>query len=312
MRVVHQFAPPMSAMLASLPGVTSAAHVPIERRWNLPADADIVIAHGSGDFAADATAPRPTGWPGTTRLVQLVSAGVDEYADWLFDPPRIATGAGITAKPIAEYVLAVMLSHTKRLPELTMKAGDAWPMRDPTQPALGTLEGRTLGLLGLGAIGSQIARLAAAFEMEIIATRHSDAPSPDPHVTLVPLEILLARADHLVIAAPVTDATRGLIDAKALARMKVGAHLINVARGAIVDTEALLAELDAGRLWASLDVTEPEPLPPGHRLIGHPRAQVTPHLAWSSPHTPRRVFERIAENIRRLQSGEPLLGNYKG
>ena len=312
MRVVHQFAPPMSAMIASLPGVTSAAHIPLESRWALPVDADVVIVGGSGDAVADAAAPRPLGWPGATRLVQLVSAGVDEYADWLFDAPVIATGAGITAAPIAEYALGVMLAHVKKLAEITLKSGDIWPERDPRQVTLGTLEGRTLGLLGLGAIGGRIAQLAAAFGMEIIATRHSNAPSPDSNVTLVPLATLLARADHLVICAPITHATRGLIDAPALARMKDQAHLINVARGAIVDTDALLAELDAERLWASLDVTEPEPLPPGHRLIGHPRARVTPHLSWNSPETLRRVFERIAENIRRLQAGEALLGMYRG
>ena len=90
--------------------------------------------------------------------------------------------------------------------------------------------------------------------------------------------------------------------------MKADAHIVNVARGAIIDGEALKAEFDRDRLWASIDVTEPEPLPDGHWLIGHPRARVTPHLSWSSPDTARRVLDRLSDNIRRLQAGEPLMG----
>lgn len=311
MRVVHQFAPPMSAMIAGLPGVTSADHIPLDQRWNLPTDADVLfVLHGEGDSRAhDEGLPRPAGWPGSVKLVQIASAGLDDYPAWLFDAPQVASSSGTTARPIAEYVLSVMLSHAKRLPEITLGIGHEWPSREMmTSKPLGALEGRTLGLFGFGQIAQQVARYAAAFDMKIIATRASDAPSPDPNVTLVPLDELTTRADHLVIAAPIGASTRGLFDAERLGRMKPEAHIVNVARGAIIDTEALKAQLDAGRLWASLDVTDPEPLPHGHWLIGHPRARVTPHLSWSSAETMRRVFERLAENIRRLQAGEQLLG----
>jgi phosphoglycerate dehydrogenase-like enzyme len=173
---------------------------------------------------------------------------------------------------------------------------------------LGSLHGRTLGLLGVGSIAMQVVKYAAAFDMKIIATRHSDAPSPDPRVTLVPLAELAARSDHLVIAAPIGDSTRGLVGAEFLKAMKRDAHIVNIARGAIIDQDALKAEFDAERLWASLDVTEPEPLPPGHWMIGHPRVRVTPHISWSCPETTNRVFGRLIENVRRLQAGEPLLG----
>jgi phosphoglycerate dehydrogenase-like enzyme len=314
MRVVHQFAPPMSAMIASIPGVTSADHIPLDQRWNLPTDADVLfVLHGEGDSRShDEGLPRPAGWPGSVKLVQIASAGLDDYPAWLFDAPKVASSSGTTARPIAEYVLAAMLSHAKRLPEITLGIGDEWPTREMmTSKPLGSLEGRTLGLLGLGQIAQQVARYAAAFDMTILATRASDAPSPDPNVTLVPLDDLVARADHLVIAAPIGPETRGLIGAEKLGRMKADAHIVNVARGAIIDTDALKAQFDTGRLWASLDVTDPEPLPPGHWLIGHPRARVTPHLSWSSSETMRRVFERLAENIRRLAAGEPLLGAVK-
>lgn len=311
MRVVHQFAPPMSAMIASLPGVTSAEHIPLDRRWDLPIDADVLfVLHGEGDSRAhDEGLPRPPGWPGKVKLVQIASAGLDDYPTWLFEAPAVASSSGTTARPIAEYAIATMLSHAKRLPTITLAAGDSWPTREDLMgKPLGTLEGRTLALLGLGQIAQAVARFAAAFDMRIIATRASAAPSPDPNVTLVPLAELVARADHLVIAAPIGADTRGLLGADLLGTMKADAHIINVARGPIIDSDALRAQFDAGRLWASLDVTDPEPLPAGHWLIGHPRARVTPHLSWSSTETTRRVFERLAENIRRLQAGEPLLG----
>lgn len=311
MRVVHQFAPPMSAMIASLPGVTSAEHIPLDRRWDLPVDTDVLfVLHGEGDARAhDEGLPRPPGWPGSVKLVQIASAGLDDYPTWLFEAPAVASSSGTTARPIAEYVMAAMLSHAKRLPTITLAAGDNWPTRDDLMDRpLGTLEGRTLALLGFGQIAQAVARFAAAFDMRIIATRASNTPSPDPNVTLVPLAELVARADHLVIAAPIGPDTRGLLGTDLLGTMKADAHIINVARGPIIDSDALRAQFDAGRLWASLDVTDPEPLPAGHWLIGHPRARVTPHLSWSSTETPRRVFERLAENIRRLQAGEPLLG----
>nr|WP_310525306.1 NAD(P)-dependent oxidoreductase [Polymorphobacter sp.] len=314
MRVVHHFAPPMSALIASLPGVTSAEHMPLETRWALPIDADVLfVLHGEGETRGVEGVPRPAGWPGSVKLVQIASAGLDDYPEWLFEAPHIACASGTTARPIAEYAMAAILSHAKRLPEITLKAGDAWPSREKLmERPLGTLEGRTLGLLGLGQIARQVARYAAAFDMRIVATRHSDAPSPDANVTLVPLAELAARSDHLVIAAPIGDSTRGIIGADFLARMKADGHIVNVARGAIIDDDALRAEFDKGRIWASLDVTEPEPLPAGHWMIGHPRARITPHLSWSSTETPRRIVERLSENIRRMLAGEALLGVVKG
>lgn len=314
MRVVHQFAPPMSALIAGLPGVTSAEHVPMEERWNLPVDADVLfVIHGEGDTRAVGDAPRPEGWPGTTKLVQIASAGLDDYPDWLFEAPLVASASGTNSIPIAEYAMAVMLAHAKRLAEVTLKPGDAWMDRNALigRP-LGSLHGRTLGLLGLGSIAQQVARYAAGFGMSIIAARHSDAPSPDANVAIVSVEELAARTDHLVIAAPINAQTRGMVGATFLGAMKSEAHIINIARGAIIDDAALKAEFDKDRLWASLDVTEPEPLPAGHWMIGHPRVRVTPHLSWSCPETSQRVFGRLGENIQRLQAGKPLLGQIQG
>jgi phosphoglycerate dehydrogenase-like enzyme len=314
MRIVHQFAPPMSAMLAGLPGITGASHVPQDNRWALPTDAEVLfVLHGEGANRDVSNVPRPPGWPGQVQLVQIASAGLDDYPEWIWEAPRVASASGTNSIPIAEYVLATMLSHAKRLPQITLQAGQVWPERDDLmREPLGSLNGRTLGLLGVGSIAMQVVKYADAFDMKIIATRGSDAPSPDPRVTLVPLAELAARSDHLVIAAPIGESTRGLIGAEFLKAMKRDAHIVNIARGAIIDQEALRAEFGRERLWASLDVTDPEPLPPGHWMIGHPRVRVTPHISWSCPETSQRVFGRLIENVRRLQAGEPLLGQLKG
>jgi len=310
MRIAHQFAPPMSAMLAGLPGVTSATHVPQADRWALPTDVDVLfVLHGEGEDRAQALdAPRPAGWPGTVKLVQLASAGADDYPPWLFEA-TVASASGTTAIPIAEYALAVMLAHAKQLASITLTSDDAWPERQQfvAQP-LGTLHGRTLGLVGLGNIATQVAHYAHAFGMTIIAARGSNAPAPQAWIKVAPLDEVVARADHLVLAAPITPATQHLLNADRLARMKTDAHIINVGRGGLIDQDALLAELDKGRLWASLDVTDPEPLPAGHKLLGHARCRITPHVSWSNPDINRRIMERLMENIRRLGAGEALLG----
>ncbi len=120
---------------------------------------------------------------------------------------------------------------------------------------------------------------------------------------------LLASSDHVVIAAPATDRTEHLIDAAALSRMKPGAHLVNVARGSLIDQDALVAALDEGGLArATLDVVDPEPLPAGHPLFRHDRVRLSPHVSWSSPRTLRRTMGLFVENIDRYRDGQELLG----
>jgi phosphoglycerate dehydrogenase-like enzyme len=120
---------------------------------------------------------------------------------------------------------------------------------------------------------------------------------------------LLGQADHVVVAAPATPATFHLLDADAFAAMKPNAHLVNIARGALVDQDALLAALDAGQLAAaSLDVVDPEPLPAGHPLYEHPKVRVSAHISWSTPHGLARTLELFVENVRRYRSGESLEG----
>ena len=252
---------------------------------------------------------------GSPNLAQVVERGVrwvHAYGTGVNAFPFAALGArvltcsrGASAIPIAEWVLAVMLAAEKKLPETWIHEPPAhWSIG-----SLGGLHGRTLALLGLGGIAQAVATRALAFDMRVVALRRSDRPSPIPGVELVrDLESLLATADHLVLAAPVTGSTRGLLDDEAFARAKPGLHLVNVARGELVDQDALRRALDDGRVaLASLDCVHPEPLPAGHWLYSHPKVRLSPHISWSMPGAFELLIEPFVENLRRFRAGEPLL-----
>lgn len=305
--IAHHFAPATAAALSGHPLVGDVRAVDPADRWSLPTDVDVIFALHGPDMASHAHAPRPAGWPGRVRFVQLASSGSDGYPDWLFDVPQVASAAGTAAIPIAEFVLTAMLAHAKRLPAMVVRDGEPWVSQaDMIAAPLAGLDGKTLGLIGVGHIGEQVAKLAAAFNMTVLAHRRSNAPSPSPHLTLAPLDDVLARADHLVIAAPLTPDTAGLIGTAALAKIKRGVHIINIARGGIIDSDALAAALANGHVGgASLDVTDPEPLPAGHPLWQAPNVRITPHIAWSSADTPRRIFKLFADNLARVAEGKP-------
>ncbi len=304
--VAHHLGPAASGLIAGHPAVAETRALDLSRRWELPTDVDVIFALHS---ATDPTAhhvPRPAGWPGRVKYVQLASSGSDGYPDWLGDGPIVASSAGTSAPAIAEFALTAMLMVEKRLPASVVTDGAWTPQAEVVANPLGTLDGRVLGLLGLGEIGARIAALARVFGMEVLAHRRS--PEPVDGVALVPLTELLRRSDHLVIAAPLTPATAGLIGAEAFATAKHGMHLINVARGGIVDTAALIAALESGQVgFASLDVTDPEPLPAGHPLWDAPNVRITPHIAWSSPRTGQRIFALFADNLGRFARGERLV-----
>jgi len=256
-----------------------------------------------------APAQRPAGWPGQLRWLHSVAVGMDFYPDWIYDVPQVTCGRGVAAVPIAEYVLAAVLDHEKRLAELTVHDAAPWPLRSAAKPPrLGLLHGKTLGLVGFGAIGREVALRARAFGVRVLALRRSSAPIEDAGVERVEtLPALLAASDHLVLALPLTSQTNGLIDAAALAHAKPGLHLINIARGRLLDQKALLDALDAGRLAAAtLDVTEPEPLPDGHPLYHHPRVRITPHISWAAGDVLARSAEKFEENLARYLVGEAL------
>jgi phosphoglycerate dehydrogenase-like enzyme len=199
-------------------------------------------------------------------------------------------------------VLAAILSAEKHIPAV-------W--QDETAPSapIGTLLDRTLGIVGLGEIGNAIAHRALAFGMRVIATRRTDRPSPNTDVSLVTLDELLAKSDHIALTLPATPATRHCINASALAQLQPGAHIVNVARGSLIDDDALLTAIDDGHVGlATLDVTDPEPLPATHPFKSHPRIRLSPHVSARDPHGLGRLVDRFASNYHRYLAGRELLG----
>ncbi|WP_377272260.1 NAD(P)-dependent oxidoreductase [Peterkaempfera sp. SMS 1(5)a] len=242
------------------------------------------------------------------RWVHLYGTGLDRA-----DLPTLTAGgrtvtnsSGAGAVPISEWVLAVMLAEAKQLPESWGEPGDGRAWGGPY--GLRGLHGKRLGLIGLGGIGQAVAVRALAFGMEVRALRRTGGPSPVPGVEVVgSLEQVLDGADHVVVTAPLTPATRGLLDARAFGAMKPGVHLVNIARGAIVDQEALRAALDDGTVArASLDVVHPEPLPSGHWLWSHPSVRLSAHVSWEWEQARTTAAEIFFANLRRRLAGEPL------
>ena len=206
---------------------------------------------------------------------------------------------------IAEYVIAAMAAFARGFPGNWLReAPETWSY----QPAR-TLAGATLALYGFGGIGRRVAGIALALGMEVVAVRRHPGPSPVEGVAVAgDLAEVLPVADHLVLAAPATGATRHAVGARTLAAAKPGLHLVNITRGSLVDQEALRAALDDGTVaHASLDVTDPEPLPAGHWLYAHPKVFLTPHASWVGP-TMEASVAYFCDNLARYLSGAPLAG----
>jgi phosphoglycerate dehydrogenase-like enzyme len=237
------------------------------------------------------------------RWVHAYGTGVNAFPFQELRGIPLTCSRGASAIPISEWVIAMMLCCEKRLPEAWIhEPPEVWNIFD-----LGGLYGRTLGLLGMGGIAQETAKRALAFGMKVIAHRRTARPSPVPGVEQVDFDALLARSDHLVIAAPATRETHHLIDRTALARTKRGVHLVNIARGDLVDQDALRTALDDGHVsLASLDTVSPEPLPAGHWLFTHPRVRLSPHCSWSGPGALDRLLDPFLANLERWLTGQPL------
>jgi len=256
--------------------------------------------------------------------VQLDTSGADHVIGhelWSRDVP-ITTIGGVSPRPLAEYVLMMILAHAHHLPHMAGLQREGrwpdWPYRwNRLMPR--RLDGATVGIVGYGRIGREIGRLADAFGMRVIGMRRGGARPGDrygedgdaaPARVVGPdgLPGLLAESDYLVLTVPLTDATRGLLDAEAFGHVKPGAFVINAARGGVVDEDALLACLRSGRLsGAALDVFATEPLPAGHPLWTEPNVLITPHVAGFAPAYHEQVGALFRENLRRFLDGEPLL-----
>jgi phosphoglycerate dehydrogenase-like enzyme len=240
------------------------------------------------------------------RWMHLPGTGIDRWPRELLEGRTVTCSRGVSAIPIAEFVLAAMLAFEKHVPDVWL---DEPPARWNLAP-LGELADATLGLIGLGGIGSAIAQRALGFDMRVVALRRTRAPSPVDGVELAfGLTDLLNASDHLVLAVPATPLTHQLLDARSFAWVKPGVHLVNIARGSLIDQEALREALDDGRVArATLDCVEPEPLPEGHWLYTHPSVRLSAHVSWNSPRAFDRMVDAFISNLRRYVAGEPLEG----
>ena len=259
---------------------------------------------------------------------RLVTIGFDGHPDGPLDARRgrerglvITNARGVFSRPIAEYVMLMILSAARRLPQLLeLQAERTWQPLEARE-----LRDVTVGIVGLGSIGRAVGALATAFGCRVMATRRrpdagsdaTDGAGDEPFLgslmldrVLSPEQLpeMLAECDFIVLAAPLTDGTRGLISDAAIAGMKPGAWVINVARGELVDERALSRALRDGRLGgAVLDTFLEEPLPPTSPLYDVPNLIITPHTAWSSTRVLDRSVGLFCENLRRYAEGLSLV-----
>ncbi|WP_127752467.1 NAD(P)-dependent oxidoreductase [Devosia sp. 1566] len=305
--IAHQYGERLAASVAAeLPEEVSfhGMEPTPQTAWQVPSEAEVLlVSQDSAAVGLHPNMPEPAGWPFNLRWVHLRSTGIDKYPAWVFAVPKVTVSRGTSAVPISEYVLAAMLSVAKRIPEIWTDARSVW-----RHHKLGELHGSTLGIIGFGEIGRAVAERALPFGMTVLATRRSPRPSGMDGVEIVSLPDLLGRSDHIALCAPLTPQTRGMLDADAFAALKPGAHLINIGRGAVIDTEALRAALDGPLACATLDVTDPEPPPEGHWLYTHPRVRLSPHISGSSPESNRRTTAFFIANLERFMRGQDLEG----
>ena len=233
------------------------------------------------------------------RLVQLLSAGAENFAGRLPQGVLLCNARGAHTPSTAEWAVTATLAAQRGIP-FFVREQEAGRWSTTTHRSL---VGARVLVVGAGDIGRTIGRMLAGFDVEltyVARTARDGVRGTDE------LPELLPTADVVVLIVPVTPETTGLVDAAFLARMKDGALLVNAARGVVVDTDALLAELISGRLRAALDVTDPEPLPEGHPLWSAPNLLLTPHVAGAVPETNARAAAAVTDQLRRVLAGDPL------
>jgi phosphoglycerate dehydrogenase-like enzyme len=296
----------LGALREEFPDATFVAAPDVEaQRRELP-DADAII---SWPLREALPVARQLKW------VHCTSAGIERIRSVPelieMDHVTLTNGRGAHAGTIADHCFAFMLAFTRDIPTLIEdKKAKRWD-RPARSRGVKELSGSVLGIVGLGKIGSEIARRGLGFGMEIKAVDVNPAAEAPGVAEVWPLERLddlLRVADYLAIAIPITDRTRGMIGARELSLMKPDAYLFIMSRGGIVDQDALADALAGGRLaGAGIDATAPEPLPADHPLWELPNVLISPHSSGASRQTQERGRQILRENLRRFLAGEPLL-----
>ena len=280
-----------------------------------PIDIDIWIPALEGPIAKKQ-------WPHLkgVKVVQSLYAGVDAFLKWLPPGITLCDARGVHDIPVAEWAVTAVLAMQKYIPfyvelqrradwDSREKAEQIYLLSEGAKPGIGQpvlldeIADKTILIVGYGSIGEAIEKRLAAFGANFLRIARSAREGVEP---VSKLDDLLPKADIVILITPITSETRGLIDANRLAKMKRGALLVNAGRGEVVDTDALVAALQAKRIRAALDVMNPEPLPPNHPLWHAPNLLITPHIASDSAMFIKRAFQLASEQADRFAKGEPL------
>jgi phosphoglycerate dehydrogenase-like enzyme len=260
-------------------------------------DADVIIEHGITDEQL-AEADR-------AKWIQTLSSGANSYNFELLERSGaiLTTVSGVHARPIAEHVFALMLFFERGLDRSRRQQ----LRREWNRFSTGELGRKTLGIIGIGSVGGRVAELGSAFGMDTIGLRRcpsKDHSAIDDMIGPERRHELLTKSDYVVIACPLTDETRNLIGPNEFSSMKSDSVLVNIARGEIIDQEALITQLQTGYIGgAALDVAEIEPLPQESPLWNMSNVIITPHMAGASPNFPERCAEIFAQNYRSFVEG---------
>lgn len=273
-------------------------------------EADVLVVSGLWKNDLLAHAPR-------LKYLQSVSSGTNQYDVETFKQRGIllASGQGVNMNAVSEHAIGLMLSLTRRLAHARDNQHKHFWRPEQRNPAdrEGEMPGKTMLLVGLGRIGDRIARIAKAFDMHVIGVRRNiaaGAGSADEVHAFTDIKSLIPRADVVVLSCPLTEETRNIIDREALAAFKKAAVLVNVARGACVDEEALIEALENGTIaGAGLDVMQVEPLPADSRLWALPNAILTPHSAGETTQYELNVLDILSRNLEKLWNGDERLVN---
>ena len=296
--------------------------IPPEEIEGLPEGPNYLFWNGGEDFPADPAdcafyvvpymqpldvVLRPMPHLSSVQVVQTLSAGVDNVMPGLKDLPagvRLCNARGVHEASTAELALTLILASLRGVPGF-VRAQDKGEWGGGFHPALAD---KNVLVVGYGSIGAAIEDRLVPFEVARVArvARSARTTARGPVHPLTELPSLLPEADVVVLSTPLTETTRHLVNADFLSRMKDGALLVNVARGPVVDTKALLAELESGRLTAALDVTDPEPLPPGHPLWQAPGVLVSPHVGGPTSAFLPRAKRLLIDQLSRFVNREPL------
>jgi phosphoglycerate dehydrogenase-like enzyme len=233
------------------------------------------------------------------RVVQLLTAGADAWIGRLPEHVTLCDARGVHDSSTSEWILTAMLAYLRDFPAFAR----AQARREWAYQHTGELAGKRILILGAGSIGEAVARRLAAFDVEVVRVARTARAGVHP---VAELPRLLPTADVVIVIVPLTPDTTGMVDAAFLAAMPDGALLVNAARGPVVQTAALTAEVVSGRLGLATDVTDPEPLPPDHPLWTLDNVLITPHVAASVTGLLPRAYRMVGEQIRRYAAGQPL------